>query len=299
MMLPSAHSAGIAFESFGEEANETILLIAGLGTTMLRWSVPFCERLAARGYRVIRFDNRDSGRSAHFSSFPPPDFGELARVLMAGEQPTVPYTLADMAADAITLLDRLGIARAHVAGRSMGGMIAQITASDYPARVLSLTSIMSSTGNPALPQAAPGIMALMMRPVPVPAADLDGFLEHGVAFARCIAGSGAPFDAAAHRTLLLEELKRGHAPGGAARQVAAMAVSGDRRARLRTIAVPALVIHGAEDPLIPSAGGVETAAMIPDAELLLIEGMGHDIPAQFEGRIADAIHQTARKGATA
>ena len=143
---------------------------------MIRWTKPFCEALAAKGYRVIRFDNRDAGCSTHFSASAEPDFGALAAALMAGCQPDVPYTLYDMAADAITLLDALGIERAHVVGRSMGGMIAQVLASDHADRVLSLTSIMSSTGNPALPQAAPDVMAMMMRPAPDPVLDPEGFL---------------------------------------------------------------------------------------------------------------------------
>src|SRR4051812_25771716 len=166
MTIAKTNGIDLAYDSFGDEADEAILLIAGLGTQMIRWTVPFCEALAARGYRVLRFDNRDSGRSTHFHHCAPPDFGALAAALMAGQRPEVPYTLHDMAADAIGLLDALAINRAHVVGRSMGGMIAQIMASEHPERVLSLTSIMSSTGNPRLPQAASDVMAMMMRPAP-------------------------------------------------------------------------------------------------------------------------------------
>lgn len=284
----------IAYESFGE-ADETVLLIAGLGTQMLRWTDPFCTELAGLGYRVIRFDNRDAGCSTCFDQCAPMDFAALAAALAAGLRPVVPYTLDDMAADAVALLDALAIDRAHVVGRSMGGMIAQIMASEHPNRVLSLVSIMSSTGNPALPQAAPEIMAMMMRPVPAPSVDREGFLSHGLAFARRIAGSGHPFDAQAHEALLRDEIRRSHVPGGTGRQIAAMAAAGDRRARLASIAAPTLVIHGAEDPLILPACGRDTAAAIPHADFMLIDGMGHDLPAALHGTVIAAIDRTARK----
>ncbi len=206
----------IAWDSVGDADAEAVLLISGLGTQMIRWTSSFCTGLAARGYRVIRFDNRDAGASTHFSTCAVPDFAELAAALRAGRQPETPYTLAAMASDAIGLLDGLGVARAHIVGRSMGGMIAQILASDYPQRVLSLTSIMSSTGNPALPQATPEVMALMSAPEPDPAHDLDGYLGARLAFARRLAGSGYPFDAQAHRKLLLQELARCRGTGGTA-----------------------------------------------------------------------------------
>jgi pimeloyl-ACP methyl ester carboxylesterase len=214
---------------------------------------------------------------------------------MSGERPAVPYALEDLAADAISLLDYLSIDRAHVVGRSMGGMIAQIMASEYPDRVLSLTSIMSSTGNPALPQAAPDAMAMMMRPAPNPAADEAGFLEHRIAFARRIAGTGQPFDEDAHRLLILEETRRAYDPAGAARQIAAIAAGGDRRARLANIGVPTLVIHGAEDPLFPPACGKDTADSIPGADLLVIEGMGHDLPPELYGTLIKAIDRMIRQ----
>jgi pimeloyl-ACP methyl ester carboxylesterase len=295
MRIVKANEIDLACDRFGNDEDATILLIAGLGGQMIRWTAPFCEALAARGYRVIRFDNRDSGCSTHFRQCTPPDFGALAAALMAGRRPDVPYTLHDMAADGIGLLDALAIDRAHVVGRSMGGMIAQIMASEHSGRVLSLTSIMSSTGNPALPQAAPDVMAMMMRPVPDPYTDETGFLAHSLAFARRIAGSGHPCDDEAHRLLALEEVGRGYDPGGAGRQIAAMAVTGDRRARLATITAPTLVVHGADDPLMPPACGRDTAASIPNAELMTIAGMGHDLPAALYQAIAEAIDRTARR----
>lgn len=297
MNIVKANGIELAYESFGDETDEAILMIAGLGTQMIRWTVPFCEALAARGYRVIRFDNRDTGCSTHFRQCPPPDFSALAAELMAGRRPDVPYTLHDMALDAIGLLDILSIDRAHVVGRSMGGMIAQIMASEHPGRLLSLTSIMSSTGNPALPQAAPEVMAMMLRPAPDPFSDEAGFLAHSIAFARRIAGKDRLFDDEEHRRLALEEVQRAYDPGGSGRQVAAMAVTGDRRSRLATIGVPALVVHGADDPLIPPACGRDTAVSIPHANLLLIDGMGHDLPPAFYRTVIEAIDQTAQRAA--
>lgn len=295
MNTAKANGVDLAYDGFGDERSAAILLISGLGAQMIRWTEPFCAALAARGYRVIRFDNRDAGLSTHLDALPAPDFGALAAALMAGGRPETPYTLRDMAEDAIGLLDALSIDRAHVVGRSMGGMIAQEMACAFPDRVLSLTSIMSSTGNPALPRAAPEVMALLSGPKPDPAADPEGFLSHSLAFARRIAGGGAVFDEAAHAALSLEEARRAYDPAGGARQLAAMAVAGDRRDRLAAISVPTLVVHGTDDPLIPPACGEDTAASIPGAALLLVEGMGHDLPPAFHDRIIEAIDRTARR----
>lgn len=297
MPLAKANGIELAWDDFGDGAEETVLLAAGLGTQMIRWTKPFCEALAERGFRVIRFDNRDAGRSTHFTGSAPPDFGALAAALRAGRRPDVPYTLHDMASDAIGLLDAIGIARAHVVGRSMGGMIAQVLACEHAERVLSLTSIMSSTGNPALPQAAPDVMTMMMRPSPAPAVDLDGFLMMRLAFARRIAGTAYAFDEKAQRELLLEEAQRCYDPGGTARQFAALAVAGDRRSQLARITIPTLVIHGADDPLIPPACGLDTALAIPNARYLPIEGMGHDLPRELDRRVIDAICDVASESA--
>jgi pimeloyl-ACP methyl ester carboxylesterase len=281
----------IAYDSFGTASDEPLLLIAGLGTQMLRWTPDFCSALAARGFRVIRFDNRDAGLSTNFADCPMPDFAALA----AGKAVEVPYTLDDMASDALALLDALEIDRAHIVGRSMGGMIAQVIASSHPDRALSLTAIMSSTGNRALPQAAPDVMAMMMGPSPVPSENLDGYLIHALAFARRIAGPGYPFDADAQRAIVLAELERSHGSGGLMRQIAAIAVTGDVRPRLASITAPTLVIHGADDPLIPPAAGADIAASIADARLMMIEGMGHDLPVPLYGTVIDAIVENAQR----
>lgn len=295
MKTLKANGIELAYDSQGDASDDVILLIAGFGTQMIRWTETFCQTLVARGYRVIRFDNRDTGYSTHFVQHAAPNFDSLAAMLMTGQRPDVPYTLYDMAHDVIGLLDALSIKRAHVVGRSMGGMIAQILASDHAKRVLSLTSIMSCTGNPALPQTSPDIIAMMTRPAIDPFSDEAGFLAHSLAFARRIAGSGHPFDEESHRTLILQEVRRAYDPNGVGRQLAAIAVTGDRRARLATIKAPTLVVHGAEDPLLLPACGEDTASSIPNAEFLLIDGMGHELPAPLYRTFVDAIDRTARR----
>jgi pimeloyl-ACP methyl ester carboxylesterase len=295
MNILKANGIELAFDCFGDETDEAILLISSLGTQMIRWTVPFCQDLATRGYRVIRFDNRDAGRSTHFSQCAALDFPSLVTMLRAGQRPDVPYTLYDMANDAVGMLDALSIAQAHVVGQSMGGVIAQIVTCESPERVLSLTSIMSSTGNPTLPQTAPDLMTMMTRPAPNPVLDEGGFLAHSLAFERRIAGTGYPFDEEHQRTLILEEVQRAYDPSGAARQLAAVAIAGDRRQRLATIRVPTLVIHGAQDPLVLPACGRDTALSIPDAEFMLIDGMGHYLPPAVYRTVADAIDRTAAR----
>ena len=280
----------IAHDITGPADGEPLLLIAGLGVQMIRWTDEFCGRLAAMGFRVIRFDNRDAGLSTHLDGAPVPAMADLARGQVAG----VPYTLHDMAADALGLLDRLGIGRAHVAGRSMGGMIAQILAARHPDRVASLTAIMSSTGNPALPPPMPQAMAALTRPAPDPRVDRDGYLDHAVAVARAIGSPGFPFDPVAHRALALAELARGRNPAGFGRQIAAIAATGDLRPLSRTIAAPTLVIHGSDDPLIPPACGRDIAATIPGARLMLVDGMGHDLPPALYPTVAEGMAELTR-----
>lgn len=295
MNLVKVNGVALAYDSFGNENDEAVLLIAGLGTQMLRWTAPFCEQLAARGFRVIRFDNRDAGCSTHFSHYPTLDFEALATALLSGQRPDIPYTLDDMSNDAIGLLDAISIDRAHFVGRSMGGMIAQIAASEYPKRVLSLTSIMSSSGNPALPPASQEVMGMMTQPAPNPFEDEAGFLAHSLSFAKRIAGAGYPFEEDAYRALLLEEVQRAYDPGSVGRQIAAIAVSGDRRPRLAAIKAPALVIHGMDDPLFVPACGEDTASSIPGAELMLVDSMGHDLPRQLYQAVINGIERTARR----
>ncbi|MGG4479931.1 alpha/beta fold hydrolase [Paenibacillus illinoisensis] len=295
MNILKVNGIDLAYESYGNKTDETILLIAGLGTQMIRWTVPFCEMLVARGFRVIRFDNRDTGLSTHFSHHPTLNFEALANTLMSGQRPDIPYTLNDMSDDAIGLLDALGIRKAHFVGRSMGGMIAQLAASRYPERVLSLTSIMSTTGNPDLPPTSPEIMALMTRPAPNPMEDEEGYLAHSLAFAKRISGTGYPFEVDEYRSLIREEVQRAYDPGSVGRQIAAIAVSGDRRPHLAKVTVPSLIIHGMDDPMFVPACGKDTAQAISGAEFMLLEGMGHDLPAQLFETVVAGIERVARR----
>lgn len=296
MLQICANGISLEYESFGSDTNPVVLLIMGLGAQLTRWPVPFCEKLAARGYRVIRFDNRDIGLSTRLDGAPVPDLGMLVAARMAGLPLNVPYTLHDMAADTIGLLDALHIPQAHIVGASMGGMIAQLVAADYPQRTLSLTSIMSTTGNPALPPPTPAAAAVLMTRAPNPA-DREAFAAHGLNTLRTIGSPGYPFDEAAARERILNEAARSYHPAGFARQIAAVTASGDRREKNQRIKAPTMVVHGANDPLVPLAAGRDTAQSIGNAELRVIPGMGHDFPPQLYDRIVDAIDSAAQRAA--
>ncbi|MFJ2990499.1 alpha/beta fold hydrolase [Collimonas sp. NPDC087041] len=295
MPKTTANGIEIEYDCFGNTDAEAVLLISGMGTQMIRWSETFCKILANQGFHVIRFDNRDAGLSTHFDSASMPDFAAIVEAVSRGETPHVPYTLFDMANDAVGLLDSLMIKRAHLVGRSMGGMIAQLVASEHAERVLSLASIMSSTGNRDLPQASPAVMAAMTSPAPHPLKDEPGYLTHCVAFSQLIAGRGYPFDESAQRDQALAEVKRAYNPSGFWRQIAAIAAAGDLRSRLANITAPALVLHGSDDPLVPPAAGEDTAANIKGAKLLIVEGMGHDLPPSLFEFMAGAIADNTRR----
>lgn len=294
MATAGANGIRIEYDCFGAADAPPVLLIAGLGVQMIGWTEPFCELLAGHGLRVIRFDNRDAGLSTHMDGAAVPDFMTVAGAVARGVAPEVPYTLDDMADDAAWLLDALGIGRAHVVGRSMGGMIAQLVASRHPGRTASLVSIMSSSGNPALPPATPEAMAMLTQRAPDPRQDEAGFLDQYVRAARVYSGGAAGFDAAAARAQGLAAVRRAYDPAGFGRQLAAVVASGDRRARLRGISARTLVIHGSDDPLVPLAAGEDTAANVPGAGLLVIPGMGHEIGAGLYTTIADAIARHAK-----
>ncbi|MFC4275789.1 alpha/beta fold hydrolase [Achromobacter aloeverae] len=293
MGLVKANGIVLGYDDFGDAHAEPMLLISGLGAQRLRWAAPFWANLVARGFRVIRHDNRDAGDSRHLDQAPVPDFAELARAAAEGRKPDVPYTLHDMVDDAVGLLDALDIERAHVVGSSMGGMIAQLLAARYPRRVLSLATLMSSTGNPELPGAAPEVLALLTGPAPHPATDEAAYLAHRMAQARRLAGPAFPFDEDARRALLRDELRCAYDPAGTARQLAAIAATGDIRPWLARVRAPTLVVHGADDPLVPPACGEDSAASIPGATLMMIDGMGHDLPAPLYPVLADAIARNA------
>ena len=289
----SANGITIEYERYGRETDPTVLLIMGLGAQLTRWPMQLVNALVGRGYQVIRYDNRDVGLSQKFDAAGIPNMGEIAATLMRGEKPVTPYTLDDMAADAAGLLDALGIEKAHIMGASMGGMIAQVFAADFPEKTLSLTSIMSSSGNPALPPARPEAMAVLTsRPQ---GADLDSLVAHGVNSAKVIGSPGYPVDEAVLAERVREDALRSIYPAGFARQMAAIYANGDRRQRLAKIAARTVVIHGTDDPLVPVEGGRDTAASIPGARLVEIPGMGHDLPEALIPQIVEAFEGVAQQ----
>jgi pimeloyl-ACP methyl ester carboxylesterase len=286
----TAHVNGIeiAYETFGDPADETILLIMGLGVQMLGWDEEFCRLLAGRGYRVVRFDNRDVGHSTKIEGGPPPD----VMAAVAGDGSSASYLLDDMADDCVGLLDELGLEAAHVVGASQGGMIAQAVAIRHPRRVLSLVSIMSTTGERAVGQPHPeAIPALLTRPP----AGRDGFIDFVVEAWKVIGSPGFPADESALRARAGASYDRGIFPDGTARQLVAIIASGDRTEALQQLDLPATVIHGTSDVLVDVSGGRATAAAIPGARLELIEGMGHDLPRELWPRFVELIVETAER----
>ncbi len=272
-----ANGIDIAYESFGREGDPVILLVMGVMSSMMNWPDSLCQGLAARGFRVIRFDNRDAGRSTHLDALGAPDLGAIIAEATAGRPVQAPYSLDDMAGDAAALLGALGIDRAHVAGASMGGMIAQLVAIHHPESVKSLISIMSTTGRPEVSQPRPEAFSAILTP-PKPGATREEGIARGVAVWRIIGSPGFP----ATDEELTAFVTRGvdyapYDPAANARQMAAVIAAPPRNDGLGAIRVPALVIHGADDPLIPAAGGEDTARSIPGSEILIVPGLGHDI----------------------
>jgi pimeloyl-ACP methyl ester carboxylesterase len=278
----------ICFETFGDPAEPALLLVMGLGTQMLGWHEDFCKNLAGRGFHVIRYDNRDIGRSTILSSAPVPTLGQILR----RDKRAASYSLGEMAADGVGLLDHLEIERAHLVGVSMGGMIAQTIAARRPERVLSLTSIMSSTGSRWRGQPALRSYRQFLRPA---STDRATYIAQTAALFDIIGSPGFERDDDDLRALLGAMHDRGHDPGSVTRQLAAILASGDRTAELRRITAPTLVIHGNRDRLVNKSGGRATARAIPGARLLMIEGMGHDLPRGAWPQLIDAIvENTAR-----
>ncbi|MFI5320913.1 MAG: alpha/beta fold hydrolase [Myxococcota bacterium] len=294
--MPQARANGIQLEydSFGRASDTPLLLIMGLGAQMVLWDEEFCELLARHGHYVVRFDNRDVGLSTKFDSAGVPNI--VALMQPGADRSGVPYTLDDMADDAAGLLDALRIERAHIVGASMGGMIAQTVAYRHAPKTRSLVSIMSSTGNPALPPAKPEAMAVLLTPRPL---DRASNVEASVQAARVIGSPGYPADEARVRERAGMMFDRAFTPLGTARQMAAIFAHGNRVPRLGAVTAPTLVIHGVADPLVPIEGGRDTAKSIPGAQLLEIEGMGHDLPPGLWTRIADAIAAHTQKAEAA
>jgi pimeloyl-ACP methyl ester carboxylesterase len=287
-----ANGIELEYDSFGSAKGRPLLLVMGLGGQLLMWDEGFCEALAERGHYVVRFDNRDVGLSTKFDAAGIPNVMELMVQSAAGKKLTVPYTLDDMADDAAGLLDALGLETVHVCGASMGGMIAQTVAIRHGARLRSLTSIMSTTGNPSVPPAKPEAMAVLMTPPPT---DRAGSLDAAVRTWRTIGSPGFPFDEAKIRARAGRLYDRNFHPQGTARQLAAILAHGNRVEKLREVSAPTLVIHGAADPLVPLEGGRDTARAIPGAELLVIEGMGHDLPEGAWPQLVGAISEHTAK----
>ncbi len=287
MAQAQANGLTIEYDDHGDPAAPPILLVMGLGAQMTLWPQELVDALVERGFRVIRYDNRDIGLSQKMDGAKAPGMVKLMLLSRLGFTPRVPYTLADMARDGVGLLDALGIAKAHIVGASMGGMIAQHIAFSHPERVLTLTSIMSTTGHRKLPSATREAMsALTKRPASM---DEDVLVEHGVKVSQAIGSPGYRADPAAVRERSRALIKRSFYPAGMPRQFAAIVADGDRRERLRSVKAPTLVIHGEADPLVPLAGGEDTAAHIADSRLKTIPGMGHDLPLELVDEIADAI----------
>ncbi|MFW9777759.1 MAG: alpha/beta fold hydrolase [Candidatus Heimdallarchaeota archaeon] len=289
-MTVTANNITLVYDTFGNSSNPALLLISGLGIQMILWDEIFCKAIAARGFWVIRFDNRDIGLSTKFDEAGVPDLMELIQRVMMGEQPEVPYSLLDMAKDAIGLLDALNIESAHLVGASMGGMIAQMIAIHFPNRVRTLTSIMSTTGNPELPQPEPEVFGILVNKPPD---NRDGYIEYSVEIWNLLNGPFYPLDEELVRMRAAKIFDRSYYPWGTGRQLAAVITSGNRNELLKKVDIPTLIIHGEIDPLVPVEGGKETAAMIPNSKLLIIEGMGHNIPLQVAPQIIEAISDHA------
>lgn len=295
--MPQIEANGIAleYEVHGPADAAPLLLVMGLGAQLTLWPIELVDALVERGFRVIRYDNRDIGLSHKMEGARAPGMVRHVLARRFGFNPHVPYTLADMAADGVGLLDALGIDKAHVVGASMGGMIAQHIAFSHPGKVLTLTSIMSTTGNPKLPAAKREALAVLTRR---PASMAEAVLvEHGMLVGRTIGSPGYPADEARLRASTTANVRRSIYPAGMPRQLAAIIADGDRRARLAGVRAPTLVIHGEGDPLVPVEGGRDTAAHIPGARLKTIPGMGHDLPLALVDEIADAIAGHARNAA--
>jgi len=287
--MPSVAANGVQIEyaESGDAAAPAILLIMGLGMQLIAWPEAFCTGLADRGFRVVRFDNRDVGKSTKIRK---PGAIALAAAFaraLAGLRVVPPYTLRDMAADAVGLMDALHIDRAHIVGVSMGGMIGQIIAAEHSERVRSLTSIMSSSGDPNLPRGNAEVLRALMRPRPV--RDRERAIRQAMDFYRLIGSPGFPTSEADLRAKVERAITRCYYPSGFARHLLAVMAAGSRVEMLSRIRVPTLVVHGADDPLVPVEAGRDTAAHIAGAELRIIPGMGHDLAGGLVPILVDAI----------
>ncbi|MHA2392142.1 MAG: alpha/beta fold hydrolase [Promethearchaeota archaeon] len=282
----------IEYETFGNPSDKPLLLVMGLGAQMIVWDEEFIKFLLDRGFYVIRFDNRDVGLSTKCEEAGEPNVMQAVMATQRGEAVEAPYSLEDMADDAMGVLDALGIEKAHICGASMGGMIVQVIAYRHQSRVLSLTSIMSSTGNPELPQPTPEAMQALLTPAPT---ERNAYIEHSLKIGRLLYGSGFPFDEKIRREIAERVYDRCFYPIGFGRQLLAILANGNRKPKLASIKVPTLVIHGGDDQLVPVEGGKDTHEAISGSELIIIDGMGHSLPPETWEQITDAIAANAAK----
>ena len=281
----AANGIEIEYETFGDANDPTMLLVSGYTAQMSQWDPAFCALMAARGYHVVRFDNRDVGLSTHFDGVVVDLQAVMNAVVGKGDMPDVPYTMSAFSDDAFALLDALGVRQAHVVGGSMGGMIVQVMAIEHPERLLSMTSIMSMTGEPAYGASTPEARASLMRVLPP---ERDAYIDAAVAGSRTY--STHRFFSEAHvRARAAADFDRAYYPEGATRQYAAILASGQRVDALREVNVPTFVLHGREDQLITLSGGARTAEVIPGATLLVLADMGHDLPEPVWPIVVDAI----------
>ncbi len=288
--MPSAQTNNVTleYEILGPENGTPLLLIMGLGMQMIGWPEGFCAKLVDAGFRVIRFDNRDVGLSTKLDHLGTPNIPiEFIKFMMRLPLKS-PYLIDDMAQDAAGLLDQLGITKAHIVGASLGGMIAQNLAANFPGKVASLTSIMSTTGRRSLPGPTSKARRALLTP-PAKRGDIDGAILRMKNVFRAIGSPGFIESEAALDDLCGRHVRRAYHPPGSARQLMAIAASGDRTSTVRRIAAPTLVIHGKDDPLVPVAAGIDTAREIRHAKLSVIEGMGHDLPTGLHQRLVDEI----------
>jgi pimeloyl-ACP methyl ester carboxylesterase len=292
MPKAKANNIEIEYETFGNPSDQPLLLVMGLGAQMISWDVEFIQLLVDRGFYVIRFDNRDVGLSTKCEEAGQPHLMQAFAAAQAGQPVESPYSLEDMADDAVAVLDALNIEKAHICGASMGGMIVQAIAFRHPSRVLSLTSIMSTTGNPDLPQASPEAMQILTTPVPP---EREAVIENAIKTGKLLYGSGFPYNEERARKLAEIAFDRCFYPYGFGRQLLAIMANGNRKPKLSAIKVPTLIIHGKDDPLVPVEGGIDTHEAIHGSELILIEGMGHSLPPETWEQITDAISVNAAK----
>ena len=287
MARVKANGIDIEYETAGDKKDPSLLLIMGLGAQLTIWPDKLFSGLAGRGFHVIRFDNRDTGLSSDFGSWGVADIPKALQQAMKGQRPAAPYHLKDMAADAMALLDALSIEKAHIVGASMGGMIAQIIAAQYPQRTRSLVSIYSSSGRPGLPSGKPEALAMLGS---LPENDTrEARVAHGMKLRRTIGSPGYPTSEAELRAFVEKNVDRRWYPEGANRQYLSIIASGDRVELLKTITAPTLVLHGEDDPLLPVECGRDVARLVPGAKIQTIAGWGHDFPPQLVPDIVDRI----------